>query len=595
MAEAEESGPIESEEAQALISPDGGVIAEAEWDFADRYATFIALILSPLTLVTYILTLILSLPFLALCAWYAHSSGPTETVSRTWPFFFLCLMAGVAHFPVLAYELVYVFVVFLVAHVLSAPVGLLVRGPSVIQKNFATLSAFMDFSSVCFSFRVWSDVVAAVIIAGYRQGFRDFVPNYPRTLALDPVYKYVLVTNPWIGKLATRHCNQWTEPLKFVKSEDEAMILLRHNISRALHAEASLVRVDDDVFAAAYPHPPKNRVRSPQTPLFRRNEDICLATAVGVEYAVGVHFARVGHVPLRNSKVGDSEPLSTLASRLAYAVSLSYFNPLHPLTGYVEVNLRPSLRLEHPMWCVVGQGYWPHKALSDLAEPFFLYAPDVSHFNQNYRRPSSYVDVEERKDFEEKHEEEEEEEEYDEETKDLETGDRQGQRHFIYEGQTEEKSELVDERYDYDDDAASGEEEVKSVDESDEDVIKVVVPGDESKTTDFELALDEKELGFSIALVKDKNADEQNAYVIVDSVDTIRRRDLKVNDQLLSIDENEPNSQILAQEDHGLAHFAGLVNRIRQGPRPIHLAFRRYSSPNTALFAGASRLHSTPL
>lgn len=577
------SGPVESEEAQAWISPDGGVIESASWDFADCYALMIALVLAPLSLLVYTLTLVLSLPFLALCAWYAKASGPMESVERNLSFGILCLVAFVVHSPVLMLGVVYIAVVFVTAHAACAPVGLLVLGPKRIWLNFGKLRPFADPRSLCPSLESWSDALAAVISLGYRQHLCEFALRYPKSLAWDPVTKYVMSTNPWIGKLATRHCNQWTEPLRFVRSEDEAMILLRHNISRALHREASLVPVDEAVFAAAFPHPPRPRVRSPERPLFRCQPDAPrLATALGVEYAVGVHLARVGHAPLRkvSEKVPLPVPLSQQASRLAYAISLSYFNPLHPLTGYIEVNLRPSLQLEHPVWCVLGAGYFPHKTLADLTEPFFLYAPDVSHFNQHKHR----LPLDVRFDQREKHAPTE--APCYQQPRDKPRGklprnqvrktDTDRLHHeddlTILEEPDEPSSTMTRQHsMDHDDNSFSDDGAAEPMKEGDEESeVKVIVP---SPSIEFEVVLNERDLGFSIALVTSKSSG--STAVVVDAVSPPRKELLQVDDVLLRVDDDEPNAQLLAHEQHNLAHFAALVNRIRQGPRPITLTFSR--------------------
>lgn len=497
-----ESGPIESARAQALISADGGTIdARASWDLCDWFGTIWAILLSPLTLVTWLLTFVLSVPLLGLCALFARQTGPVDAVKRTPAFGALCVLGFVAHLPVLCLQIFYCLVVLSVAHLCFAPLGLIVRCGQ-IKRNWAALYPYLgppEFD--------WGDCLAVLLSATARAGFADLLCRYATALSVDPIIKYLVATNPWVGVLASRHCNQWTEPLDSCSSTKEALVLLKHNVSRALHRACSVAPVEHDVFAAHYTKPPKRQpVRRPVPAFLDDSHDELLPHAWGLDLALGgAHFARVGHAS------SSHKPLSYRAANMAFASTLSYWNPLHPLTGSIEVNVRPNLQLERPMWCVTGQGALAHKLLDNFAMPFFLYAPDISHFNQHRAKD--------------------------------------------------------------DDSSKRGEDELEA-------------PGPSHV---FELAFDQRRLGFTLALLYPDPP--LPAVVVVAHADC---PDLAVGDVLLRIDDDRPNPAILKHPNHGPPHFNALVARLRDGPRPVRLVFDRpfdHRSPeNDAVAAQAPPL-----
>ena len=66
-------------------------------------------------------------------------------------------------------------------------------------------------------------------------------------------------------------------------------------------------------------------------------------------------------------------PRSSYAHYNVLTVVLYYFNPLHFLTGVVEVNVRQDHRLEHPMWCVHGVNHWAVSFYNNVNDLFLRF------------------------------------------------------------------------------------------------------------------------------------------------------------------------------------------------------------------------------
>eukprot|EP00472_Partenskyella_glossopodia_P007823 CAMPEP_0197518582 /NCGR_PEP_ID=MMETSP1318-20131121/3804_1 /TAXON_ID=552666 /ORGANISM="Partenskyella glossopodia, Strain RCC365" /LENGTH=550 /DNA_ID=CAMNT_0043069047 /DNA_START=84 /DNA_END=1736 /DNA_ORIENTATION=+ len=367
----ERPGPIESEEAQKYISWDGGIITPPKWEFADYYAIFLIFLLWPFLIFAFVFATVLSIPMLTLCKIYTcFNKGPRNYIERDCSFGTFVAACFILNLPKMILSVIHCIIWLVLSHILCAPVGIFVIGPTQVAKNFRALKPFCQIPPYSFD-----DIVVAVIGGFHRQGFCEFFSNYCTATIIDPFFKYFLICNPWTMKLAVRYCNQWTKPMGSNYDDMHIIHALRTNVSRVLHGPGDRDEIDTNVFSAFYqlPGPKRNKLHACLRPV----RTCKVQTAMGFQFTKSIcHFTHSGHAP----RDGSVAPYSTTAKHLVYPVSLFYFNPTHMLTGYVEVNIKPDHSMEHPMWCLMGEGYFPHYFYSEVVQVFFKYAPQICMF-----------------------------------------------------------------------------------------------------------------------------------------------------------------------------------------------------------------------
>jgi len=471
--------------------------------------------------------------------------------------------------PAMVLFLAYASVVFAISHLLCSPFGLLDVERS--RRNLQTLRLFANVDVF-----EWRDFLALV---------RGRCWRLPLSLAVAPVVKYVFVANPWLSELAVRFANEWTDP-------------------RDLDTKRKRVKLD----RARYPPAPRSREPSR---LSFKERDLQLPLSVGVEFHSIIQFVSCACPP--ESVWDDSEdaviPVSNTGDFFAVGLLLSYWNPLHALVGYAEVNVRSDFSLEHPTWCAVGETKLAHLCYRLFARIFptnhrrranddsLLVARRHHHHQKHHHHawgaaentknesivvfdetPSQVeggassrfepygVYLDDRKDDDDFSEEDDDDE--DDDAAAVIVSSSQGKKrvderhppHFEEEEEEEEEKspiKILDVDFDEEDDR-------------DEEVLVV-----RSAEFEFNELFYTRKIGFSVSLSSDKR--RGTSHVTVDEVyaTCAANEPLHVGDELTHVNGAEPLSDPSAPESDQLVAFLALIDHIRHGERPITILFRR--------------------
>jgi len=225
----------------------------------------------------------------------------------------------------------------------------------------ASFQAIQPFSQIEYARCSWSDMVTVLTIITIRRGCFAAI-EIPLALALCPLYKYGIYCNFFLHRIEKTSSEVWSKPLAMPSS----------NIYKALKRSVSLAKeghedLDEPVFAVQYPFVPDSR----QDP-----------TVLGVEYLQG--FCCFLQLPcITHVKHNFPGLTRSPGARGVYSTSMNYFNPLTPLCGYSETNIRKvSMQIEHPMWCIVGTSYFPQRIFRSIDDFFFS---TFAEFSENIR------------------------------------------------------------------------------------------------------------------------------------------------------------------------------------------------------------------
>jgi len=217
--------------------------------------------------------------------------------------------------------------------------------------NFkVNMQALQPFSRAEYARWSWGDMVTVLTIIAIRRGCSAAI-EIPLALALCPIWKYGVYCNFFLHKLEKTASENWSKPLAMPSSK--IYNALKRSVSLAKEGQEDL---DEPVFAVQYPFVPDSR-HDP--------------TVLGVEYLQGfccfLQLPCITHIKHNFPGITKSP-----GARGVYSTSMNYFNPLTPLCGYSETNIRKvSMQIEHPMWCIVGTSYFPQRIFRSIDDFFF--------------------------------------------------------------------------------------------------------------------------------------------------------------------------------------------------------------------------------
>uniref|UniRef100_A0A7S4DFX1 Uncharacterized protein n=2 Tax=Lotharella globosa TaxID=91324 RepID=A0A7S4DFX1_9EUKA len=233
------------------------------------------------------------------------------------------------------------------------------------------------------------DIFVAMVGAWDRQGCCDceFLIAVPSMITVVPVIKHVLHKNPRLFNLEEVYINQWSPPLDAngdgIAGTRTDRKLSKCNIKiqtmRAIHRRRDRDLTDAWPFAGHYPYPTKKRKN---------------LTVVGVQYNYGTRNTLLTHT-CHSHLIKGYVPRSPTASWGMISVYLQEWNSYHPITAYVEVNLRKDGGVEHPMWIVMDRNsYWQTSFAQDVNK---LFAELGQRFIKYLQAQEEYITPEERK------------------------------------------------------------------------------------------------------------------------------------------------------------------------------------------------------
>mmetsp|Transcript_4402 Transcript_4402/g.5686 ORF Transcript_4402/g.5686 Transcript_4402/m.5686 type:complete len:385 (+) Transcript_4402:227-1381(+) len=321
----------------------------------DYYAVLQVLILFPLGFGIYVITFLTTFLPAILCLIYKNFlPKPLPRISRDLGFKAFSIVLLFMGLPIITLFLIYLIIIFWVMSFLSLPVGLIKKEIS-IKRNVKVLLPFTKFQ-----YFNWGDIVICILGMMHRQSFFEFWVQFPTTVSFVPLYKYVLLCNPFLFDLKVKYCNQWTISLNF--RQDEILKAFLRDTSFAINTDKNRDMLDDTEFTVLYQFPPPNRKSQAVVGIQHRRSRQTLFTRS--------QFVAAGETPRgKNAKLG------------IFVIDLYFFNPFHTLTGYVEVNLTHDNRLEHPMWCVLGDTFLGEHYMSRVDSLFFTHvAREVEEF-----------------------------------------------------------------------------------------------------------------------------------------------------------------------------------------------------------------------
>lgn len=316
-----------------------------------------------------IVAMFLLVPMLILNCYQAAVRGPVDRLDRkSCAFALMHIVVVVLASPAIATIALWVLIIRIVKFVLCAPVGLICGcsssesraaardfggRPGVVDSNGQGRSPIDGLARQFGGPFPTGDVVVCMMGGLHRQGFIDTYLAVTLMFYFMPVYKLVVMANPWLYDLKELYTNQWSAPIdanadQRIDSRDALAIrrLLRDQICRPKLKEMNRRLTDTWPFHGFYPYPPAERTSR---------------THVGLQFSDGTPMLSLFTHTAHPSDLADPElrnipghtPRSEHANFTISSVYLQRWNPFHHLTGYVEVNVRNDGGVEHPMWLLV--------------------------------------------------------------------------------------------------------------------------------------------------------------------------------------------------------------------------------------------------
>ena len=248
------------------------------------------------------------------------------------------------------------------------------RGPSSAPETFPELSRHgMGWSL--------DDVVVACVGGVDRQGLLEFTKAWCGMLSFVPVLKYGVTANALLYDVREVYINQFTVGIDGnidgdVPALDQPFVrtFLRVQVSDTILRLTAREDTDEWEFAGHHqcPFEPGKR---PVIAGLQHMSSFTLVSHTGVSHSV-----QRSVIPPRS---GD-------AAWLLLAVFLQAWNPWYTCAGYVEVNVRTDLGVEHPMWLYLDPSSRFHMQICENINELFrgvgksliAYMRDVREFGE---------------------------------------------------------------------------------------------------------------------------------------------------------------------------------------------------------------------
>lgn len=295
-------------------------------------------------------------------------SAPLDVIPRTASFDSLTLLLFLLALPVIILLVLWQLIVLAASFFMTLPIGLWNRKRTV--DNLISLRPFAgrpgrvgaanrhladDLATSYGCLWPLSDLVRAFMGQLDRQGLPELLVGIPIMMAACPVYKYVLLGNPFTHSLRETYISQWCEALD---SNDDDRTGAQGSASLQAHLKNATCRtlledkrrrlVDAWPFSGFHPYPPSGRISR---------------TVAGLQFSNTFFTPAICHSTLPFDLPGHT-PRSETATWTLLVVYIQWWNPCYPYTGYVELNMRRDGGLEHPMWLLNDQNSKLH--MSDL-------------------------------------------------------------------------------------------------------------------------------------------------------------------------------------------------------------------------------------
>eukprot|EP00929_Paragymnodinium_shiwhaense_P049750 TRINITY_DN25083_c0_g1_i1.p1 TRINITY_DN25083_c0_g1~~TRINITY_DN25083_c0_g1_i1.p1 ORF type:complete len:402 (+),score=35.45 TRINITY_DN25083_c0_g1_i1:214-1419(+) len=350
------TGPKIDIEEKKLLSMITGPPVPASYTCGDYYVLLCAMLLIVPVMAIMVVSMALLVVPLSVVWLYRTCClrAPLDIVPRNCVFYLVASLLFILSLPLLLVVLAWLLILLTVIVVLTLPVGVL--NCSRTRESLGNISPFLgrpgrpgandrnaaDELAVKYGF-LWkfTDVICAAIGQLDRQGFLELLLGLPLMISAIPVYKWLLMANPFTHRLQEVYINQVSDPVdadnnEKIDDKDQTISQenLRNVVCRCLLAGKNRHIIDAWPFSGYHQYPPPGRKTH---------------TVTGMQFSNTLSAPALCHSTLPYDIAGHV-PRSRDASWGLLIVYIQWWNPFYPYTGYVELNVRNDKALEHPMW-----------------------------------------------------------------------------------------------------------------------------------------------------------------------------------------------------------------------------------------------------
>jgi len=366
---------VSEEKMVTLMTP---IDIPSRYSCMDYYVMMsVTLFIVPVMVVMCLSMILVAVPLLVVWVYRVCAlQAPLDVVPRTCMFYVFAALVWVLSTPLLLLVVIWLFYVVTVILVLTLPIG--ICNWSRTKHSFKSIAPFLgvpgrpgapdrspadELATEYGCLWSFADIVCAVMGQLDRQGYLELLIGLSMMIGATPVYKWLLMANPFTHKLEEVYLSQWSDPLDAngdveVDSQDQKIVqqTLRDVVCRSLLAERNRYIIDAWPFTGYHQYPPPGR-RS--------------RTMAGIQFSNTMSAPLFSHSTLPYDVPGHV-PRSPSAAWGLLIVYIQWWNPFYPYTGYVELNVRKGGGLEHPMWLFNDRSSKLHMADLDAINRLFV-------------------------------------------------------------------------------------------------------------------------------------------------------------------------------------------------------------------------------